>query len=128
MGHTLKAECGDCGHEFEARSGGGFFFHLLRCDTCVLDKSLSFEEIGEPHLRYLKGLEVPYCTASREHDRSVRENYQGEPIPEDEYHRQVESIAGSCHCGGHFRFDAPLRCPTCRSANVREGPTLDLYD
>ncbi len=128
MGCTFEAECRDCGHQFRGHDGGGFFFHRLRCGTCGDDKGLSFEEIGEPHLRYLKGLKVPYCLASEEHDRDVRENYPGEPISEEEYHRQVEAIAGACHCGGHFRFKAPLRCPNCRSANVRKGKTLFCYD
>ena len=55
MGCTFEAECRDCGHEFRGHRGGGFFFHLLRCDTCGEDKGLSFDAIGEPHLRYLKG-------------------------------------------------------------------------
>ena len=128
MGYASEAACLDCGREFRACCGGGSFFHLLRCDTCGEDKGLSFDEIGEPHLRYLKGLQGLYCLASEEHDRDVRGHHPGEPISEEEYHRQVEAIAGACHCGGCFRFQAPLRCPDCRSANVREGRTLELYD
>lgn len=128
MGCTFEAECRDCHHQFVGHSGGGFIFHLLRCDTCGADKGLSFREIGELHLRYLKGLPGPYCMASAEHDRDVREQYTGEPISEEEYHRQVEAMAGACHCGGCFRFGVPLRCPNCRSGNVREGQLLDLYD
>jgi hypothetical protein len=128
VGQTFEAECRDCGKPFRSAEGGGFSFHLLHCDTCGDPKALSFEEIGEPHLRYLKGLKGPYCIPSAEHDREVRQHDPGEPISEEEYHRQAEAIAGNCHCGGRFHFDAPVRCPNCRSANVRRGKSLICYD
>ena len=96
--------------------------HLLHCDTCGAEKGIDFDEIGEPHLRYLKGLKVPYCMASAEHDRHVRETYQGEPMTEEEYHVAVEELCGRCDCGGQFRLDAPARCPRCRSADYRLDP------
>jgi predicted Zn-ribbon and HTH transcriptional regulator len=128
MGHGYEAACRDCGHRFHANEGGGFSFHLLHCDTCGTEKDLSFEEIGEPHLRYLKGLEGPYCLASSEHDRRVRESYPGAPLPEEEYQRAVESIAGPCDCGGRFRFGAPVRCPQCRSTTITDMGSLICYD
>jgi hypothetical protein len=60
MGHTNSAKCKSCGHDFEVDHGGGFFFHLLRCDNCSKTKSLDFDEIGEPHIQYLKGSGIPY--------------------------------------------------------------------
>lgn len=59
MGMEYTAKCNKCGHEFEVSEGGGFFFHLLHCDKCGKQKSISFDEIGEPHLQYLKGLGAP---------------------------------------------------------------------
>lgn len=103
MGSEFEAVCKKCGHRFSVRSGGGFFFHLLHCDSCGRDKSVSFDEIGEAHLKYLKGLKGPYCVASSEHDRKVREAYPGEPISEAEYQEEVETIAGRCKCGGSYR-------------------------
>jgi len=32
----------------------------------------------------------------------------------------VEKRAGKCHCGGHFRYNAPSRCPKCKSKNIEE--------
>jgi len=68
-------------------------FHLLHCDRCGKDKSLSFDEIGEPHLAYLKGLPGPYAMATAGHDQEVKDNYPGEPLSEDEYHEAVERAA-----------------------------------
>jgi hypothetical protein len=120
MGVEMSAKCRKCGCKFSARSGGGFMFHLLHCDTCGRDKSISFEELGEAHLRYLKGLKGPYCVATSEHDRFVRENYPGDPLPEEDYHKVIDSIAGECRCGGHFRMDAKPRCPKCKSDDYIE--------
>ncbi len=120
MGVEMAVRCRKCGCGFSARFGGGFIFHLLHCDTCGKDRSISFEEIGEAHLRYLKGLKGPYCVATSEHDRFVRENYPGEPLPEEDYHKVIDSIAGECGCGGHFRMDAKPRCPECRSEEFEE--------
>jgi hypothetical protein len=122
MGISFNAICNQCGHKFMVSKGGGFVFHRLECDTCGNSKSMSFEEIGEPHLRYLKGLPGPYCIATREHDKDVKENYPGEPLSREEYHSMVENLAGKCSCGGSFKFDAPSRCPKCRSSNLREDP------
>jgi hypothetical protein len=115
MGVELTVKCNKCGHRFSARLGGGFMFHLLHCDMCGKDRSISFRELGEAHLGYLKGLKGAYCVATGEHDRFVRVNYPGEPLPEDEYHRVIDDFAGKCRCGGHFRMDAKPRCPRCRS-------------
>lgn len=121
MGHTYRAFCRKCRSSFEVNEGGGFFFHLLRCDTCGAEKSIGFDEIGEPHLRYLKGLEGPYCVASSDHDRHVRENYPGEPMSEEEYHAAVEELCGTCECGGRFRFDGLPRCPKCHTPYHKNG-------
>lgn len=129
MGTEYSAKCKQCGCKFTVSEGGGFFFHLLHCDTCGIDKSISFEELGELHLRYLKGLTGPYCIASSAHDKAVREHYPGEPISEEEYHGKIQEILGQCECGGHFRFNAPARCPQCRSDDIEDtGEMMVLYD
>lgn len=129
MGYSVQARCRDCGETFTVSHGGGFSFHLVRCDKCGETKSIGFDELGELHLRYLKGLPGPYCIASAEHDRQVREDAQIEPISEEEYHRGIEAIAGKCKCRGQFTVDAPPRCPKCRSKRIKESklPPL-MYD
>ncbi len=128
MGCRFEAQCLKCKETFEVDNGGGFAFHMLRCDHCGASKSIGFDEIGEPHLQYLKGLPGPYCVASSAHDASVKKNYPGEAIFEEEYHKKVEILVGKCGCGGQFKFDAPIRCPKCHSRRVKEGRTTMMYD
>lgn len=128
MGSQSPAQCLACGQEFTVSEGGGFFFHLLRCDGCGGTKSLSFHELGELHLRYLKGLSGPYAQVSAEHDRHVREHVDVEPISESDYQAAIEELAGSCDCGGNFTFDAPSRCPACRSTHIEVHPPTVMYD
>jgi len=130
MGRQYSVKCTQCGYAFNVNEGNGFFFHLLHCNSCGEEHLVGFDEIGEAHLRYRKGLPGPYCVASSECDTSVRDNYPGEPLSEGEYLSIVEQIAGACSCGGSFRFDAPPRCPKCESSELEynpEGPSL-YYD
>ncbi len=128
MGHQVQAKCLNCGSTFTADHGGGFFFHLLRCDRCGGTKAVNFKELGRLHVRYVKGLPGPYCMASSEHDREIQEHAPVEPISQAEYHRGVEAVAGKCECGGQYTFDAPVRCPECRSTRLEEGPPTIMYD
>ena len=99
MGHTLKARCLDCGYRFSISRGGGFFFHLLRCEWCGETKTIRFDELG------------------------------GNPsIRGEECNRKVEALAGKCECGGQFLFDAPPRCLKCRSIHIEEGEVTIMYD
>ena len=129
MGHEYKAKCKKCGFKFNVKEGGGFFFHILRCDTCDKTKSIGFDEIGEPHLQFIKGLPGSYCGASEEQDKYIQDNYQGEPISEKEYHSTVEKIVGRCKCGGIYKFDALPRCPKCKSTEIEDTGELNIcYD
>jgi len=129
MGSTYGATCKKCGKTFEYNEGGGFVFHLLRCDKCGKEREIGFEEIGEPHKKYIKGLSVPYSSASSESDEDIQKNYPGDPITEEEYHLEVEKMVGDCKCGGTFRFDAPPRCPKCKSTDLEDDPgMMVLYD
>jgi predicted Zn-ribbon and HTH transcriptional regulator len=128
MGCSYQAECRECAARFMCDDGGGMFFHLLRCDQCGKTKSIEFDELGELRLRYLKGLSGPYCMASAEHDKEVREHASVEPISEDDYYRGVEAMVKPCRCGGKYTFDAPPRCPECRSIHLEEtGEEPSIY-
>ena len=130
MGMQCDATCQKCGHAFPVCDGGGFSFHLLRCDTCGKEKSVDFASLGELHGRYLKGLSGPYSIATRARDEHLRAGTPGPPISEEEYHAAVEAFLGKHRCGGRFRFDAPPRCPKCRSIDIKYdegGPTI-MYD
>ncbi|MFA8435751.1 MAG: hypothetical protein ACEPOZ_14635 [Marinifilaceae bacterium] len=128
MGHCKRAVCRSCGFHFQVEHGGGFFFHLLRCDQCGETKDIGFDQLGEIHLAYLKGLGGPYCVATMEQDKYIRENYQGKAISLEEYHSKIERLCGQCQCGGQFRFNAQPRCPECKSTEIEEGEKTLLYD
>jgi len=130
MGHQFEAKCLDCGAISTVLKGGGFVFHLLHCDTCGETTSICFDDLGELHLRYLKGLPGPYCIATSEHDKDVQENADIEPISKKEYNKGVEKFAGKCDCGGDYTFDAPPRCSECRSTRLEkvEGGLGWCYD
>ena len=115
MGQISGYICGQCGEHFRVRDGGGFFFDMLHCDACGAAKSISHQELGDIHLRFVKGLTTPYAMARAAMDRDIQANYPGEPISRDEYHALAEATLGPCDCGGRFRYDAPPRCPNCRS-------------
>ena len=108
--------------------GGGFTFHLFRCDSCPETTSIPFEKIGEPHVRFLKGIGVPFSRATADDDRRAIENYKGEPMSPHDYYKAVEAIAGKCVCGGQFRWDAKPRCRKCKSTEIVLGKTNLLYD
>lgn len=97
-------------------------FHLLHCNKCGKEKSIGFGELGEIHLRYLKGLPGPYAVATSDHDRNIRENYPGQPLTEDKYNLEIEKLAGRCECNGMFKLDASARCPSCKSKSFTTDP------
>ncbi|MBN2355274.1 hypothetical protein JXO59_04135 [candidate division KSB1 bacterium] len=128
MGILIETKCLDCGRFFNRQEGGGFSFHLLRCDKCGKLKAIGFKKLGELYLRFLKGLKRPYAMATSEHDEYVQKRVTVEPISEDEYYNKIEEIAGHCRCRGKYTFDAPPRCPHCRSTNLEDGRTVAFYD
>ncbi|SRR6266498_855525 len=130
MGSSAGMICKNCRHHFVVEEGGGFFFHLLRCDRCARTKSTGFAELGDLHLAYLKGLPGPYAMASWQHDLQVKAEYSGPALSEPEYHAAIESPLKRHKCGGRFQFDASPRCPKCRSTELEpdpDGPMI-LYD
>ncbi|MFH1551031.1 MAG: hypothetical protein ABIH04_10790 [Planctomycetota bacterium] len=129
MGTEYRAKCRKCGRNFTVRTGGGFVFELLHCDRCGKERSITFEEIGEPHFRYARGLEETGCAVvhSKGYDEYVRKHHPVAPLSEEEYEKAVEKIAGRCRCGGRFRFDVPHRCPKCGSGDV-EFISVAHYD
>jgi hypothetical protein len=122
MGRAFQAVCGSCGHVFVTSEGGGFSFESLRCDRCGADTAVEYEAIWDTYLAMLKGLKP----LMPEPNGADWRTYPGEPITQEEYRRRVEAHAGACPCGGRFTFDAPLRCPACRSAEVADDGTGDI--
>jgi len=99
MGTQYATRCNNCGATFETSEGGGFRFELLHCEVCGKEKSASLERFG--------GIRAP---------RSGKR-----------YQQRMEKAAGACDCGGHFRMNAPSRCPVCRSTDLANSATI-CYD
>lgn len=130
MGSSEGMMCKKCRRHFVVDEGGGFFSYLLRCDRCGWTKSINFAELGDLHSAYLKGLSGPYAVISQEHDRQIKAEYPGPALSEVEYHAVIEGRLKRHKCGGQFRFDAPPRCPKCRSTELEsdpDGPNI-MYD
>jgi hypothetical protein len=53
----------------------------------------SFEEIGESHLKFLKGLNVPYSLATMDNDRHIQKSYTRKPLSRTDYYAAVEKMA-----------------------------------
>jgi hypothetical protein len=117
MGQQSGFICKACGTRFIASSGGGFRFDLLHCDTCGETRHVGHQELGDIHLRFVKGLPGSYAVVRAEMDRRIQREYPGEPLTRDEYHAAAEATLDPCACGGRFRYDAPARCPECRSTS-----------
>ena len=121
MGHASGFICRTCGGHFTVQDGGGFFFDLLHCDACGAPRSVSHRELGDIHLRFVKGLPGPYAIARMTMDREIQRRYPGRPSSRDEYHAAAEATLNPCDCGGRFRYEGPARCPACHS-------TIDDWD
>ena len=107
MGENYKARCKKCKRTFQVNIGGGFFFHLLHCDKCGRERSISLTDV----------------------DASIKKEHNDIPIHDDKYDKLIEEYVGTCKCGGKFSFEAPPRCPRCRSDRYeRIGGTITLYD
>ena len=95
----------------------------LHCDRCGKAASVGHQELGDIHLRFVKGLKVPYALARAAMDRRIQQEYPGEPLSRDGYHAASEATLDPCPCGGRFSYDAPPRCPTCASTSETWDPT-----
>jgi hypothetical protein len=133
MGSASGFICKACDAGFTIRQGGGFFFDLLHCDACGAARSVRHQDLRDIHLRFVKGLAPrPYAVARSAMDRQIQAEYAGEPIDREEYHALAEGTLEPCACGGRFRYDAPARCPSCRSTSEQWQPDPSagamLYD
>lgn len=126
MGSRSSYICRPCGAHFRSSSGGGFMFDLLHCDTCGESRSVSHQELGDVHLGFVKGLPGPYAVARAAMDRRIQAEYPGKPLTRGQYHAAAQATIGSCACGGRFTYNAPARCPGCRSTHDQwdEDPTV----
>lgn len=117
MGSQSGHICRRCGAHFSVQYGGGFMFDLLHCGRCGQAKSVRHQELGDIHLRFVKGLGRPYAVSRSAMDSRIQAEYPGESLSQDEYRAAAEATLAPCPCGGRFRYNAPPRCPECRSTS-----------
>ena len=100
MGHSYQAICKKCSKHFNVEEGGGFMFHLVRCDKCGKTKSVPFDKI--------------------EH---LRDKFSDDPWSE-KYYEAVAQFAGKHRCikKGKYVNKAPVRCPGCFSTEYEDDP------
>ena len=103
-------------------------FHQFRCGQCGRTKNVSFDELGDLHVRYLPSVEGRGRQSTSSGDEGSEKPDVVEPLSREEYEAGVEEIAGKCRCGGRFTLGAPTRCPKCRSVNLKEGEITMFYD
>ena len=117
MGSRTGHTCRSCGTRFTVDQGGGFFFDQLHCDQCGKVWSIGHKDMGDLHLGFVKGLGRPYAIARARMDAQIQREFPGPAISREDYYTGVEALAPACACGGSFRYDAPPRCPRCRSTS-----------
>jgi predicted Zn-ribbon and HTH transcriptional regulator len=68
--------------------------------------------------------------ASTDLDKEIKDICARAPFSAEEYHKAVEQTGGRCpNCGGSAKFDAPPRCPKCKSTELEYDATPFLmYD
>ena len=132
MGNATGHICEACGTTFGVRDGGGLFFDMLHCDTCGKAQGVRHRDLDDIHLRFVKGLDHPYAVARMEMDRRIQQEYPGEPVSRRDYHAAAEATLDLCPCGGRFSYDAPARCPNCRSTSemwrLNPKASIAFYD
>ena len=132
LGSSAGYRCRRCGTEFGARDGGGFWFDLLHCDACGRDRDVAHRDLGDIHLAFVKGLPGPYAVSRMAIDNQIKATFTGTPLDREAYHAAAEATLEPCECGGSFRYDAPARCPTCRSTAEEwehdQRTSVMLYD
>jgi len=98
VGTLLEVTCRACGTVSNQTDGPIFAGYNPRCVQCGATKLVSIER--------LRRTDSPDLDPEGKGVWALRE----ERIPE---------LAGRCECGGAFSLDAPIRCPSCRSTDVK---------
>lgn len=113
MGYGFDAICQDCGYHYNVNEGGGFFFELLRCNTCGLTESIpQGDDDSEEGEKVLHAIRHDYDSLS--------------PKERVEF---IEQYLGRCICGGQYAKEAPIRCPQCYSTHYDYGNNVGIdYD
>jgi hypothetical protein len=127
MAWVWRAICNHCETSFDAAWGHTRSGYCFRCGEC-----------GRPHFVLKEEVEKPPGTdfglsqvveQSESKPKRTLEELSNELLnrsPSRAYlawQERVEAVLPVCICGGRFRFNAPSRCPQCRSDDHRQDPS-----
>jgi hypothetical protein len=123
MMHTRQAHCVRCNQTFDIQEATGRKTHVLYCVRCGRHKRIAPSALKKYYRCNINSLLTPPSTARHSPRESVRPILSDENLDIRKYMYIVEHLAGSCVCGSFFRFSGKPRCPRCRSAVLRVGPS-----
>jgi hypothetical protein len=124
MGAMYEAVCLDCSHAFRAHHGGGFSFFDLHCKVCGRHEMVGHDRIPRALEQYLRAVREALDAAGE-----PPEKRQAVVKAADDFDQAIRPIVGPCPCGGQFGLHALVRCPACKSSNIKKkADTGVLYD
>ena len=137
MGKSGEYECKDCGNQFGASEGRGFFFFEYRCMDCDTIKHVGFrrksDELPKNQIRNCPtcgGVAIALFGNDNECKCDNKDWQKGLILTfEDEARDIVEDPTGDCpKCGGELRSGLNPMCPECKSRNTENISVDMLYD
>jgi hypothetical protein len=130
MAWMWRAICNRCETRFDAAWGHTRRGFCLRCAECGRPLGVPKDEVEEPPgsnvqlSQLVAEVEATPKPPKRSLGELVEELVARGPSPEwIAWQQRVEATPPACACGGRYRFDAPSRCPQCRSADHRIDPS-----
>jgi hypothetical protein len=123
MGAMYEAVCLACSRAFQAHFGGGLSFFDLHCKTCGRHQMVAHDRIPQALEKYVTAVREAMDAA-----RGPAEKRQAIVKAANDLDRAVHPTVGPCSCGGQFGLHAPVRCPACKSSNIKNAGTGVLYD
>ena len=129
MGCSFKATCNDCRLDFDASEGGGLLSSTC-CDVIAV-ASPSPSALTRSVSRTFSISRVFLVRIVSTRQRATRSSVSRIPANRSQRNNTIEAVerlAGKCQCEGQFQFDAPIRCPRCRSSRIEHGEINIMYD
>ena len=96
MSRGWIARCKSCAEEFQSYEGPSMVWWPLRCDQCGKERRVALSVLWK----------------------------MGWDWGDEQSNAAIEKRLKRCTCGGRHRFEAPVRCPKCKSTDIEDTHTL----
>jgi hypothetical protein len=127
MAWMWRAICNRCETRFDAAWGHSRRGYCFRCAECGRPHGVPKDEVEEPpgsNFDLSQVVAEVEPKPKRTLEELLDELVNRPPSPEWlAWQQRVEATLPACACGGRYRFNAPSRCPKCRSDDHRKDPT-----